>query len=123
MTPQQKLTLDRIKQSCHEAIALGERATKGPWTIGHDKHEQANIYSQDGEWIGMCPHQCVTALIPIAEANSALIAFSRTFTPLAARMLLEFIELVEELAEPVEHCSCWVSVENKMRDIIKLQKE
>lgn len=47
-----------------------EKHTETPWYITYDKHEQANLIGADDNFVAICVHQCLTALIPVMEANA-----------------------------------------------------
>ncbi len=76
MTTQRRINTQRI-----EAIrARLAAATPGPWVVEHDRNDQPNIYPADDHdrWIALLPHQCVTAIERMANADAAFIANSPT---------------------------------------------
>ena len=88
------MDLEQFKAECNLAIELGDGATAGPWgeidgkTLIHV--ETANI--GDGKPCGM-----PVCSIPKKRSNDAAhIAHARTFSPAAARALLEVIEALED---------------------------
>lgn len=52
--------------------------TPGTWQVRLNKHDECEVHSDNGEWIAVVPHQCVTALVPTQEANAELIADAGT---------------------------------------------
>lgn len=77
------MTLDDIKAECREMIRLGELATEGPWEP-EDLGEGWDV-TRNGEGIAY----------DVLPDNAHFIARSRTFSPAAARAMLEEIEWLE----------------------------
>ena len=65
---------------------MNTKHTPGPWRVSLNKHDECEVHSDSGEWIAVVPHQCVTALVPIQEANARLIAAAPT---MYQRLVLE----------------------------------
>lgn len=97
-----KEKLEQIKAACREAIALGEKATEGPW-VWRKGRTQMHLHSCGRPDAG-CFSQ-ITMPIPSLqkesreayEANAAFIAHARTFSPEAAKALLVAIEALDEI--------------------------
>jgi hypothetical protein len=97
-----------------ETIALGERATKGPWTITPNTHEDADPGehfvrmgppSEHGYWNHDSTILRLVAPMVMGEADAALIAAYRSSAPALATALLEAREAMREvlamLGEPL----------------------
>lgn len=101
--PNTMKTIEEIKERCREAISLGEAATKGPWI---PSVWGTQILTGDS-WQTICVCNEMKNDHRLAEwedgsgkpkhnaANANLLAFSRTFSPLAAKALLAVIEHAE----------------------------
>lgn len=101
-------TIDQIKQECRAIIALAEKATPGPWRCA------ATFF------IGDSNNQRVAELMGAKYAiqnveNGDFIATSRSFTPRAARALLNTIEYIQGNAEPGR--SGYLSAQSQLEDI------
>ena len=48
--------------SISELEAVRAAMTRGEYAIEHDRNAQANIYTADGQWIAILPHQCVRSI-------------------------------------------------------------
>jgi hypothetical protein len=90
--------LEKIKAACREAIALGEKATAGPW---NNHAGETVIYAQCVPMVYTCDGRGFDWAVPNflgetgAKANARFIAHSRQFSPQAAKALLLSIETFE----------------------------
>ncbi len=78
---------------------LLEGTTPGPWIVRLNKHDECEVHSESGEWIAAVPHQCVSALVPIQEANANLIAMAPTLAAENARLRAALEALVQHSTE------------------------
>jgi len=80
-------TIEEIKEECRRIIELGELSDPAPWT-----------YKKSVAWpdCGSVPPVTTDDMGLIEETNAQFIAASRSFTPRAAKVLLDLIAYVEK---------------------------
>jgi hypothetical protein len=71
----------KTKELVDAAEQRAAKARNGPFGVRVDKNEQPNLFSDDGEWIALFPHQCVESLRLQAHADANFIAHARADVP------------------------------------------
>ena len=104
------MNIEDIKEECRAIIALASIATPGPWMHATSQVHVGDVCTPDTDSIAMTQER-----IEIAQRcgeghrieqnkqrniNAAFIAASRSFTPKAARAVLDLIAILERIAKP-----------------------
>ena len=111
-------TIQEIKQECRQIIAKAEKATSGPWEtlsrddIGTEYGAPVRVKAGDYDVARNGTPGCF-----IKSEDASFIAASRSFTPAAAKALLDLIAYVEEdLAYPPLNLRAREKLETLRRD-------
>ena len=83
------MTAPDLDALARETIALGERATRGPWFRGKGEHWSRDVRAGDNGGVAFCGHADF-------DADAALIAAYRTSAPALAQALLAAREAMRE---------------------------
>jgi len=91
------ITIEQIKAECRKAIELSANATAGPWESS-GKWGDVNDKNGDQIFDSMENGRGQKA----TKANAHFAAHARTFSPVAARVVLDRIKDLEEHGTPMD---------------------